>query len=452
MPLIIDYAFDHLRQGSNEPFDFGYCRQKAAIPDSVELYFAEYLGLCLKGLTEEKFDAVAAVLGSAILKSAIFAKGKTPPADVILQPTGVFDKDIQSVCKIAIDRFLSEGVQCSYVDPVTGDRCVNTKAGHIKGHQRSSGAFLKEGVFVSGDLGKAEDTVVSIMTTIKAKVHSNRQEWRVLVAKHHRANIENLRKLGGYPSPNNKQGVDDQAKKRNDKFASTSVCYGCLVGKPEYRLPCQHVICENCLRDNDPTAPGIGKGTYVHNDCIVCGESGHPEWPFSVQIRPELSGIRVLSLDGGGVRGIVELVILERLEDLIGLGLPIGTFFDLIIGTSTGGLVAMGIGIQKLTAKECTSKFRSICRDGFDHKFLTKTWVVGWVARWCRDSIYVEEALEKALQEAFSDPPATQVFGMKDPCRVAVTTTVGTDGAPGVRMSRRRPQTKQPPSDGSHRV
>ncbi|KAF3272372.1 hypothetical protein TWF970_010094 [Orbilia oligospora] len=397
MPLIIDYAFDHLRQGSNEPFDFGYCRQKAAIPDSVELYFAEYLGLCLKGLTEEKFDAVAAVLGSAILKSAIFAKGKTPPADVILQPTGVFDKDIQSVCKIAIDRFLSEGVQCSYVDPVTGDRCVNTKAGHIKGHQRSSGAFLKEGVFVSGDLGKAEDTVVSIMTTIKAKVHSNRQEWRVLVAKHHRANIENLRKLGGYPSPNNKQGVDDQAKKRNDKFASTSP-----------------------------------RESVKEHMCTTTAS--------------------VLSLDGGGVRGIVELVILERLEDLIGLGLPIGTFFDLIIGTSTGGLVAMGIGIQKLTAKECTSKFRSICRDGFDHKFLTKTWVVGWVARWCRDSIYVEEALEKALQEAFSDPPATQVFGMKDPCRVAVTTTVGTDGAPGVRMSRRRPQTKQPPSDGSHRV
>ena len=49
-----------------------------------------------------------------------------------------------------------------------------------------------------------------------------------------------------------------------------------------------------------------------------------------------MSGIRVLSLDGGGVRGIIQLSILKRLEDLTGLGLPLGELFDLMVGTSAG--------------------------------------------------------------------------------------------------------------------
>lgn len=76
MSLVVDYAFDHLRKGTKEPFDFGQCRQKMTIPHSTELHFAEYLGLCLDGPMEKKFDATAAVLGSAILKNAVSAKGK----------------------------------------------------------------------------------------------------------------------------------------------------------------------------------------------------------------------------------------------------------------------------------------------------------------------------------------------------------------------------------------
>jgi patatin-like phospholipase/acyl hydrolase len=45
-------------------------------------------------------------------------------------------------------------------------------------------------------------------------------------------------------------------------------------------------------------------------------------------------GVRVLSLDGGGVRGAIKLAILARLEELIGLKILIGQFFDLIVGTS----------------------------------------------------------------------------------------------------------------------
>jgi len=78
-------------------------------------------------------------------------------------------------------------------------------------------------------------------------------------------------------------------------------------------------------------------GVVIHKKCVLCS-SAEPssQWPLKIQLNPEISGVRVLSLDGGGVRGIVELAVLRRLETCIGLGLPLGEFFDLIVGTSAG--------------------------------------------------------------------------------------------------------------------
>lgn len=52
---------------------------------------------------------------------------------------------------------------------------------------------------------------------------------------------------------------------------------------------------------------------------------------------------RILSLDGGGIRGVFPAAFLARLEDH--LGQPIGSYFDLIAGTSTGGIIAIGLGL-----------------------------------------------------------------------------------------------------------
>lgn len=50
---------------------------------------------------------------------------------------------------------------------------------------------------------------------------------------------------------------------------------------------------------------------------------------------------RVLSLDGGGVRGLVPALILAEIEGRTGQ--PISTSFDLIVGTSTGSILALGL-------------------------------------------------------------------------------------------------------------
>jgi uncharacterized protein len=54
--------------------------------------------------------------------------------------------------------------------------------------------------------------------------------------------------------------------------------------------------------------------------------------------------IRILSLDGGGIRGIISCIILKYIEEQLQIldhpDAKIGDYFDLIAGTSTGGLIA----------------------------------------------------------------------------------------------------------------
>jgi patatin-like phospholipase/acyl hydrolase len=52
---------------------------------------------------------------------------------------------------------------------------------------------------------------------------------------------------------------------------------------------------------------------------------------------------RILSLDGGGIRGVFPAAFLARIEEH--LKYPIGQYFDLIAGTSTGGIIAIGLGL-----------------------------------------------------------------------------------------------------------
>src|SRR3954449_5681989 len=51
--------------------------------------------------------------------------------------------------------------------------------------------------------------------------------------------------------------------------------------------------------------------------------------------------IRVLALDGDGIRGIIPARVLQEIEARIRR--PIAQLFDVIAGTSTGGILALGL-------------------------------------------------------------------------------------------------------------
>ena len=53
---------------------------------------------------------------------------------------------------------------------------------------------------------------------------------------------------------------------------------------------------------------------------------------------------RILSIDGGGLRGIIPVKILQHIEIITGK--PIYQSFDLFAGTSTGGLISAGLTVS----------------------------------------------------------------------------------------------------------
>jgi uncharacterized protein len=58
---------------------------------------------------------------------------------------------------------------------------------------------------------------------------------------------------------------------------------------------------------------------------------------------------RVLAIDGGGLKGVFPASFLASVEEAIGS--PVADYFDLIVGTSTGGIIAIGLGLG-LSAKQ----------------------------------------------------------------------------------------------------
>ena len=62
---------------------------------------------------------------------------------------------------------------------------------------------------------------------------------------------------------------------------------------------------------------------------------------------PGRYGVRILCLEGGGVRGPVLIKSLRRLEYVTGM--KIGDMFDVVCGTGVGGVVAVTVGSGKLT-------------------------------------------------------------------------------------------------------
>ncbi len=77
---------------------------------------------------------------------------------------------------------------------------------------------------------------------------------------------------------------------------------------------------------------------------------------------------RILALDGGGVRGIISLAYLERIEAILaaraGRTVGIAEAFDLIGGTSTGAMIAAGLALG-LSASRPIELYLTLGRLGF---------------------------------------------------------------------------------------
>lgn len=58
---------------------------------------------------------------------------------------------------------------------------------------------------------------------------------------------------------------------------------------------------------------------------------------------PQARHFRILSIDGGGIRGVFPAAVLAELESRFLGGASIANHFDMIAGTSTGGIIALAL-------------------------------------------------------------------------------------------------------------
>lgn len=150
--------------------------------------------------------------------------------------------------------------------------------------------------------------------------------------------------------------------------------------------------------------------------------------------------LRILSLDGGGVRGYSALLILRdimaRVQDVEGSENPIlpADYFDLIIGTSTGGIMALMLGRLRMTIDECLEAYRTLAQKAFSAGiFLNTINACSTMIKAGGPSIYNEEKLEKCIKRtigAHTDGGHDDILlhePSPDACRTAVVTALSAD-------------------------
>jgi predicted acylesterase/phospholipase RssA len=135
------------------------------------------------------------------------------------------------------------------------------------------------------------------------------------------------------------------------------------------------------------------------SDCLA-GDNAEPEGPdplHAIHVRSKFLGRRILALDGGGIRAIIQIKILAAIEEKMGGFLPIERFFDLIGGTSAGTLVAFAISIKDWRFDHTELVFREICERSFSS--LAKNWIFQFF--W--GSQYRAEPLTNTLKEVLGE-------------------------------------------------
>ncbi|MBN1390391.1 MAG: patatin-like phospholipase family protein [Candidatus Thermoplasmatota archaeon] len=113
--------------------------------------------------------------------------------------------------------------------------------------------------------------------------------------------------------------------------------------------------------------------------------------------------LKVLSIDGGGIRGIIPSMVLKDIEEITGD--RISDLFDLIGGTSTGGVIALGLtkpnskGKPEFSAKDILDLYE---RNGsrIFYRSIWRTLESAWALL---DEKYSVKGFEDVMEEYFGD-------------------------------------------------
>ncbi|KAF7894677.1 uncharacterized protein EAF01_010127 [Botrytis porri] len=189
---------------------------------------------------------------------------------------------------------------------------------------------------------------------------------------------------------------------------SDDTCVVCIRRTPQYGLPCGHVICENCVRTFGRLSL-LDPWIFEVESCLFCGLSTSG---VVIKTIPPTAGIRVLTFDGGGIRGVASLQYLQVLQERIGLPYPVQENFDMVFGTSIGAIVALKLCVMGWSIEKCIERAEHFAKFTFQPRLISKipafipgipgfSVLASFLISYFADGCYSAEHLEAILQEEF---------------------------------------------------
>jgi patatin-like phospholipase/acyl hydrolase len=122
------------------------------------------------------------------------------------------------------------------------------------------------------------------------------------------------------------------------------------------------------------------------------------------------TSVKILSIDGGGIRGIIPALVLAEIERQTGK--PASQLFDLIAGTSAGGIIALGVtvpaqdGAPRHSAQELVELFVAEGPKIFSRSLLRKIETLDGLI----EEKYSVSGLEAALSKYLDDATLSQAL------------------------------------------
>ncbi|KAI9759344.1 MAG: hypothetical protein M4579_002402 [Chaenotheca gracillima] len=390
----LQYAFDHFSCNLDTPFDFVKASfSNNPIPPDFGGNILK-LAINLMEKWERKLD------GPAIFRELSFMVASCIMLDSARHKTrGTAEKIFPEYvhhCDDALEDFCNRHWPCEYISRNNGrhGQCVNVRSGHgAKGHQLKNGKVFAWGSYQSLFSVETHQEIfrnhvyrnlVQLLDDLRVSAKRSHSEEATAAAIHQKAVMDPFYRHVG----------------QADGFISHSTCLSCLMSPPEHLLPCGHVLCTPCLK-----AYGIVR-KKVEVELRACPlHKAQTDWmvPWIVTLKPSTAGVRILTLDGGGIKGLMQLEVLKRLEHTLGGNIPIQAFFDLIVGTGSGGIIAMGLGVKNWRVSACTAVFENLMKSAFTPRRGSKIPGVAKFVENRHNSKYETQPLEKALRESFSE-------------------------------------------------
>jgi len=129
-------------------------------------------------------------------------------------------------------------------------------------------------------------------------------------------------------------------------------------------------------------------------------------------------GVRVLCLDGGGTRGVVTIELLRQLQKRCFPGLEVHEAFDLVVGTSTGAILAVLLG-----ARQCTLDNAAKLYDELVARIFVKKNIQGNTMLVLRRAFYDERDILAVFDELLGDD---DLLDIAEPPRVPAVACLAT--------------------------